>query len=204
MKNIDQSTIDIISQQDEKPVASSPPKTALERFETDKLKGNHNTEEEKKQTKQRNLAYINAYNKKNYFKITINFTSEHKALLDTLAELNNMTVSGYIKTLLEQEKEKYDPKVFEKIYDRQYSIVVKKKALTREEKKQLLLDNILKEAREYFGQDPLTVEKKDRLLYIDKKLNENNKNKDISVNSMCEALEVSRSWYYKVIVKNEQ
>ena len=106
--------------------------------------------------------------------------------------------------LIDQEKEKAPQKEFAETYKKFYSNINKKVATTREERKQQLIDDIKKDAEKFFGQDPLTVDKKDRLQYIDKKMNEEDKKMELSVNVMCEALEVSRSWYYNIIVKQKK
>ena len=116
----------------------------LDKFETDKLKGYRKSEEEKEITKNKTYEYINEYNKKNYCKMTMAITPMHKAMVETQAQMSSMSVSGYLKHLVEEDKKNFDKDEYKKLYNEIYENIINQKNIkTAKKKKKEAIDKII-------------------------------------------------------------
>ena len=178
----------------------------------DKNKGQHRTEEEKNKTKAKSNQYINDYNKKHYIKTVFAFPPEDRALLETLAKLSGETLTQYVIKLIKNDRKNYDSEEFQEIYDDKLERYIEKfnknkplnsvlKQETAKEKEEMT-KKIIKEAEEYFGKDPFSLSKTERAKYILKVTNYG-EDKGL-IQTFCNALEVSRAWFYICMQKMKE
>lgn len=172
----------------------------------DEQKGNYKSDTEKKETQNRTLDYISAYNKKNYISTTINFKPEERVLLEVLSELSGESLTRYIARLIEQDKSNYPADEVQSRFDSKMQLINNQKKRNsssivapkkQESKKNQDPEEVLQEAKEYFGTDPLTLPKTERLEFILYKTNNGEIKGDIQ--AYCNALDVSRAWFYQKV-----
>ena len=178
----------------------------------DGRKGNRRSAEEKNKTKIKNNQYINEYNKKHYVKTVLALPLEERALIETLSKLSGKNLTQYVISLLRKDQENYDTDEFRMIFDeklKKYSDKYKNdKPLTSvlkqetEKEKEEIIREIIERARQYFGKDPFTVSKTVRARYIIKETSQSDK--EGMIQTFCNALEVSRAWYYKILKDTEK
>lgn len=173
-------------------------------IDTDKLKGNYKSDEEKAKTKKKNEAYVRQYVKSNYSRYTIYLNPQEKNEVLVQSELKGQTISAYIKSLIKADKENFNPDEYVKRMEQ----VVKSAGedsnagINQKETRQIKMEQARKEAEEFFGMDPKLVPKAERCRFIDKRLNEEKAGKGL-IQIYCNALYVSRTMYYNS-VKNKK
>ncbi len=128
-------------------------------------------------------------------------SAEQRTILETQSELRGMSVSDYIIFLIDKEHKKINNKEYKEVFEKTLTDIKNPEKKTHKEKRQEKMEQIFKEAEKDLGADPLTLDKDVRLYYIDKIMKDPERSKGKSIQLMCEALDVSRSWYYQVIVK---
>lgn len=173
----------------------------------DSKKGNHKTEAEKKENKSKKENYISDYNKQNYVSTTLLLKPEDRVLLEVQSELTGESFVQYLSRLIKQDSVNFSSDEVKVRYEEKMQLIRQSKevgktlaaALNQEKtkKKQEMINQISQEAKEYFGVDPLTLPKTERLKFILYKTDYGNKKGNIQ--AYCDAMEVSRAWYYKKV-----
>ncbi len=206
---------DFINEQKTPKKSISAQKTELSSDEIrarDKNKGRYRTQNEKNQTKEKNSQYINDYNKRHYIKTVFAFLPEDRVLLETQAKLSGETLTQYVVKLIKNDQKNYDADAFKKIYDDKFekysekfnkdkplSSVLKQETIKEKEE---MTKKIIKDAGEYFGKDPFSVSKTERAKYI-LKITNYGEDKGL-IQTYCNALEVSRAWFYMCMQKMKE
>lgn len=206
-----------IDEQDDTKLSPSKkkgPLTSEEIKERDKKKGQFRSEAEKSKTRSQNLKYINNYINKHYVKTVFAFQPKDRVQLETQAKLSGETLVQYVLRLIKEDQQNYNynGEEYQSIYNDKLNKYTEKfkddQSLSsglkeeREQEKEEQVKKILKDAEEYFGKDPFSVSKTERAKFI---LKNTNYGEDKGfIQTYCNALDVSRAWFYMCMQKMKE
>lgn len=169
-------------------------------IDRDKLKGQFKTEDEKALAQKKKDNYIREYTKSNYSRYTIYLSPVEKNELLVQSEIKEMSISAYIKSLIEKDKANFDKDEYVERLNTILSISEDESnaSINKKDSRLRQIKEVKEEAREYFGKNPNLIPKTERCQYINKRLNEDKVGKGL-IQIYCEALNVSRAMYYNFL-----